>query len=226
MCLKLFSYVNCFWNSSCNPKSILLNSRSNQYNFDVELRKKNHQELEFSKLELHAVKKFTQMELKFSKLEFQAGKFFFFYKWNSSLLHLSSRVVYILQFFIFPKSHNNVSLSLSLSLPLSDTHTQSIMSSSIPHLPQSLIFLCLLSPSSLLMPLLLVSFICSTIVSSLASCSTDNDLLMAVTSSGTPLENTATSIFFTVLICEICQGFVANMFWVLNNFFGFFEEFL
>ena len=135
--------------------------------------------------------------------------FFFFYKWNSSLLHLSSRVVYILQFFIFPKSHNNVSLSLSLSLslPLSDTHTQSIMSSSIPHLPQSpqsLIFLCLLSPSSLLMPLLLVSFICSTIVSSLASCSTDNGLLMAVTSSGTPLENKASSIFFTVLICEIC----------------------
>ena len=61
----------------------------------------------------------------------------FFYKWNSSLLHLSSRVVYILQFFIFPKSHNNVSLSLSLSLSLSDTHTQSIMSSSIPHLPLS-----------------------------------------------------------------------------------------
>ena len=127
----------------------------------------------------------------------------FFYKWKPSLLHLSSRVVYILQFFIFPKSHNNVSLSLSLS----QTHTQSIMSSSIPHLPQSpqsLIFLCLLSPSSLLMPLLLVSFICSTIVSSLASCSTDNDLLMAVTSSGTPLENKASSIFFTVLICEIC----------------------
>ena len=127
----------------------------------------------------------------------------FFYKWNSSLLHLSSRVVYILQFFIFPKSHNNVSLSLSLS----QTHTQSIMSSSIPHLPQSpqsLIFLCLLSPSSLLMPLLLVSFICSTIMSSLASCSTNNGLLMAVTSSGTPLENKASSIFFTVLICEIC----------------------
>ena len=65
----------------------------------------------------------------------------FFYKWNSSLLHLSSRVVYILQFFIFPKSHNNVSLSLSLS----DTHTEynvflnpsSSSVSSVPHLPLS-----------------------------------------------------------------------------------------
>ena len=68
---------------------------------------------------------------------------FFFYKWNSSLLHLSSRLVYILQFFIFPKSHNNLSLSLSLSL--SDTHIEynvflnpsSSSVSSIPHLPLS-----------------------------------------------------------------------------------------
>ena len=70
---------------------------------------------------------------------------FFFYKWNSSLLHLSSRVVYILQFFIFPKSHNNVSLSLSLSLSLRHTHTEynvflnpsSSSVSSVPHLPLS-----------------------------------------------------------------------------------------
>ena len=43
MRLNIFSYVNCFWNSSLanlssNPKSPLLNLRSNYYNSDVELK--------------------------------------------------------------------------------------------------------------------------------------------------------------------------------------------
>ena len=58
MHLKLFSYVDCFWNlslakSSSNPKSSLTNSRSN---YDVEFKKlkkqkKKHVKLEFRKLE-------------------------------------------------------------------------------------------------------------------------------------------------------------------------------
>ena len=62
MRLNIFSYVNCFWNSSLanlssNPKSPLLNLRSNYYNSDVELKiYKENVELEFSKLEFHIVK--------------------------------------------------------------------------------------------------------------------------------------------------------------------------
>ena len=55
-------------------------------------------ELEFSKLEFHAVKKLwrwikkkTQVELEFSKLEFQLGKFLLYL--NLSLANSSSRQV-------------------------------------------------------------------------------------------------------------------------------------
>ena len=100
-------------NSSSNPKS-------DQHVSDVELRcyKKNHAELEFIKLDFHAVKKKKKKPRWNSTVANTISVIFL--KWKLRLINSISRELYLLHILILPSSHI---VPLSLTVPLSLSHT-------------------------------------------------------------------------------------------------------
>ena len=102
------------------------NPKSDQHVSDVELRcyKKNHAELEFIKLDFHAVNKIKKKKKKKKKPRWNSTVAnmisVIFLKWKLRLINSISRELYLLHILILPSSHI---VPLSLTVPLSLSHT-------------------------------------------------------------------------------------------------------